>query len=44
MAPQEAWGKLRRDLLVVEDHLASEQHAVGLVEEFPFTLVAKRDA
>jgi hypothetical protein len=41
VAPPEAWGKLRRDLLKFEDHLASEQHAVGCVADYPFSLKVK---
>jgi hypothetical protein len=42
VAPPEAWAKLRQDLLEFEPHLASHQHAVGLVQDFPFTLKPKR--
>jgi hypothetical protein len=44
VAPPEVWGRLRRDLLEFEGNLASEQHAVGLVPEFPFKLTAKPGA
>jgi hypothetical protein len=43
VAPPEAHRKLRRDLLEFEPFLASEQHDVGLVPEFPFTLKLKRE-
>ena len=33
---------MRRELLEFEPYLASKQHAVGLVPEFPFSLKPKR--
>jgi hypothetical protein len=38
VAPEAAWPKLRRDLLEFEKNIACEQHAVGCVKEFPFSL------
>lgn len=43
VAPKEAWGKLRRDLLEFEDHLAAEQHDVGNVPDYPFSMELRRD-
>ncbi len=43
VAPPEAWPALCRELLKFEEHLAAEQHDVGRVEEFPFSLKLKRD-
>jgi hypothetical protein len=43
VAPREAWPKLRQDLLEFEEHLAAEQHDVGLVEEFPFAIELKKN-
>lgn len=43
VAPGESWGSLRRDLLEFEEHIACEQHDVGLVAEYPFALRLKRD-
>jgi hypothetical protein len=43
VAPPEEWGRLRKELLEFEPYLASEQHAVGFVPEFPFSLKPKRD-
>lgn len=44
VAPREEWPRLRRDLLPFEEHLASQQHDVGLVKEFPFKLTPKAKA
>ncbi len=44
VAPPEAWGKLRRDLLEFEDHLAAEQHDVGDVPAYPFSMELRREA
>ncbi len=41
VAPKKEWGRMRRDLLEFEPYLASEQHAVGLVPNFPFSLKPK---
>ncbi len=44
VAPKAEWGRMRRELLEFEPYLASEQHAVGLVPQFPFSLKPKKGA
>lgn len=44
VAPKQEWGRMRRELLEFEPYLASEQHAVGLVPSFPFSLKPKPGA
>jgi hypothetical protein len=43
VAPEGAWGKLRQDLLEFEDYLAAEQHDVGTVPDYPFSMELRRD-